>query len=133
MMDEWISVKDKLPELGEKVLIYGTCNGEKYYSVDILAPYFDENVERFKSYRWHKEVTHWMPLPEPPPSPLDKGISVYGSPTLTIENTMPDFAQEMKELEEMAEDDSFRIFSLIDLMHRVLEKFQKAKEEKSND
>lgn len=70
----WISVKDKLPELpnddwAQKMVI--AC-----YRKNHVAPMIYERViirgkrvERWK-YHWCKvadeEVTHWMPLPEPP-------------------------------------------------------------------
>lgn len=57
----WISVKERLPEEGERVLFF--CD-------DVDIGYF------FKERGWHfldggdwfeiNEVTHWMPLPEPP-------------------------------------------------------------------
>lgn len=61
-MSNWISVKDRLPEKYQAVLIFaGGVN---------LASYNPES----KSYRWDcdtygfgaSEVTHWMTLPEPP-------------------------------------------------------------------
>jgi len=65
-MTEWISVKDKLPEEDEMMILFystegGVCSGnyeveeEVYYSLDYIGG---------AGYR--KSVTHWMPLPEPP-------------------------------------------------------------------
>lgn len=58
-MAEWISVKDRLPEEGEVVVIYIKPEvGVGYAETDIyLMGDFDEYSEA---------VTHWMPLPEPP-------------------------------------------------------------------
>ena len=61
-MSEWISCEDRLPDIGQSVLtnhseieIYNTCLylGKWFESLetgDDLTP----------------DVTHWMPLPEPP-------------------------------------------------------------------
>lgn len=90
-MSEWISVKDRLPDDEEQdahgVLIhmevvetYGKHNERKTKWHDIFVGYYDsgewqtsycygcEDVskafERFPNETY--EVTHWMPLPEPP-------------------------------------------------------------------
>lgn len=64
-MSEWISVKDRLPEPGEKVITFLRLAGspmigtgyfmgdDGWYYIGIEAPH-------------HDVVTHWMPLPEPP-------------------------------------------------------------------
>lgn len=74
-MSQWISVKDKLPELPDskwcsRVVICCDVNGH-------VAPMHWERgivrgklVERWK-YIWNRiydgeGITHWMPLPEPP-------------------------------------------------------------------
>ena len=57
---EWIKVEDRLPEAGVNVFIYESDGmmeiGE--YNVD----HWIESIE----YRLRYDVTHWMPLPEPP-------------------------------------------------------------------
>lgn len=73
-MSKWISVKDRLPEIETSVLIYVSkekemhtaqfCNWEKEicdnWHVSAGKYIYDPLVfER-------EEVTHWMPLPEPP-------------------------------------------------------------------
>lgn len=55
----WISVRERLPKIGDNVLVFYRRANE--YGVDIM---------RFVG-RWVKvdpliEVTHWQPLPEPP-------------------------------------------------------------------
>ena len=57
--NEWISVKDRLPEMGQEVLMF---NG---YGMHVA---YHDKAE--KEWRWNilrfYAVTHWMPLPEPP-------------------------------------------------------------------
>lgn len=60
---EWISVKDGLPEDGKDYLVTDgdACmvaaynNGIKKWNFFVIDHYLDS-----------KDVTHWMPLPEPP-------------------------------------------------------------------
>lgn len=63
----WISVKDRLPEIGTSILYcaFGRSVGEGTYQG------FDGNHHVWNMYavsgtHWDDEVTHWMPLPEPP-------------------------------------------------------------------
>lgn len=58
----WISVKDRLPERFQPVLVCREKNG---------LPYVEQGCkdvgEWWKVYGTRtKQVTHWMPLPEPP-------------------------------------------------------------------
>lgn len=56
---EWISVKDKLPELNIPILIYDEGIGIGFRS----------SKNRFHGldmYKYEHKPTHWMPLPEPP-------------------------------------------------------------------
>ena len=80
----WISVKDKLPELNQRVLAYGIkyflWNGEDIddgFSIQ-LCPYkqYDTFDKRKHTIEWvyndHccvealRDVTHWTPLPDEP-------------------------------------------------------------------
>lgn len=64
--NEWISVDEKLPENGQVVLFYqkdGFIYCAEYFAGNaLMSPgWFIDNDS------WDaKEVTHWMPLPEPP-------------------------------------------------------------------
>ncbi len=71
-MSEWISVKERLPEKGQFVLII--CAGS---SIPISASYepgeyyeWDENCNcggyGSEKHFYQNEITHWMPLPEVP-------------------------------------------------------------------
>ena len=59
---EWISVKDKKPEVGVRVMVCGKRGGINIGRLDYPE---DEYicVEKGHCYRGY---THWMPLPEPP-------------------------------------------------------------------
>jgi len=57
----WISVKDRLPEDCKIVIIAG---GVGYYSFAAYKWYTIIHTEMPAPIQW--EVTHWMPLPEPP-------------------------------------------------------------------
>lgn len=70
-MNEWISVKDRLPEIDGNVLVI--VNGKPHKNVTLESAY--ELAEFSPSDGWILEmwpewetpkVTHWMPLPEPP-------------------------------------------------------------------
>lgn len=52
-VQEWVSVKDRLPDVGNIVLIYSETDGV------CLDSYSDDTFDYF-------DVTHWMPLPQPP-------------------------------------------------------------------
>ena len=71
MISQWISVKDRLPEFRDWVLVIGKFVPEGYWTVPHIA--------EFRNGVWHSDdidctpleeraltVTHWMPLPEPP-------------------------------------------------------------------
>lgn len=59
---EWIKVEDELPEKLSNVLVYG-MDGMPY-----TAWAFYSSESRFVGRNeFYDNVTHWMPLPEPPP------------------------------------------------------------------
>lgn len=60
---EWVSVKERLPEPGERVLATdGGFVGEGY--VSHYNKWCRSNGMKWDMFR--TEVTHWMPLPAPP-------------------------------------------------------------------
>ena len=66
-MSEWISVKDRLPKPDESIMLcaFGKSVGEGTYQGH------DGYHNVWKMYAvcgtyWDDEITHWMPLPEPP-------------------------------------------------------------------
>lgn len=59
-MPKWISVKDRLPDPGERVLFSdGTFVGEGY--ILVTGEWMRNGIGAFWTH-----PTHWMPLPEPP-------------------------------------------------------------------
>ena len=81
-MSEWISVKDRLPEIGERVLVSQVINRglKSEYRLYFDSMRFDsdpdiEPEDLAEPWWWadfgdvsevHYGVTHWMPLPEGP-------------------------------------------------------------------
>ena len=62
MTCKWISVKDRLPNGGHNVL-FCTFYGNVFEGI--------KTARGWLGFRWNAiyrdgEVTHWMPLPEPP-------------------------------------------------------------------
>ena len=65
-MNEWVSVEDRLPERNlDNALILISFKGKYLYYV----AYFEDGkwyVPNMYGRDCLKDVTHWMPLPEPP-------------------------------------------------------------------
>ena len=70
-MNEWISVDDMLPDNGNRVLVFiGSCY-ECITIGDTLSDsdgswLIDNSLDEFGHSYVTWDVTHWMPLPEPP-------------------------------------------------------------------
>lgn len=60
---DWVSVKDRLPNVMENVLVYwkNTSQGKEYYE----TTYYD-GYDWFTLRKPWIEVIAWMPIPEPP-------------------------------------------------------------------
>ena len=56
-VQEWISVKDRLPEQGEEAICIAADG-------DMMIGKYTEWGWMFPCY--FEDLTHWMPLPEPP-------------------------------------------------------------------
>ena len=61
-VQEWISVKDRLPEAGKSVLTYCEANKNKY----ACGEYSDTYQGFFINNFWNGDITHWCYLPKPP-------------------------------------------------------------------
>lgn len=62
-VNQWISVNDRLPNNYEEVLVASKLGNIVYFA------WYDADISMFMghSHMWTtREVTHWMPLPEPP-------------------------------------------------------------------
>ena len=70
-MSNWISVKDSLPISKDASVLVHFANGSiesvhiQYYFDDITNGCID-GVQQYSKWYITAEVTHWMPLPEPP-------------------------------------------------------------------
>ena len=61
-VQEWISVKDRLPESGKEGVLIGLRWGEVDIGWCEDGRWDSEFVNEYED----GEVTHWMPLPQPP-------------------------------------------------------------------
>lgn len=61
-MSKWISVKDRLPTKDKLVLV---INGDRIEIMTYLGHY-KSSLYWVNSWGKPIDVTHWMPLPEPP-------------------------------------------------------------------
>ena len=63
-MSYWININDRLPEplIDVRVKLTDESEFQGYRSM------FEQKIRTdfFGEYVWLKDVTHWMPLPEPP-------------------------------------------------------------------
>lgn len=64
-MDNWIKVEDRLPDNMQDVLMYDKNRGR------IIG--FYSGGQWGDDLRNYHQVTHWMPLPDPPPEPKSSG------------------------------------------------------------
>ncbi|MCO8042899.1 DUF551 domain-containing protein [Acinetobacter bohemicus] len=64
-MPEWISVKDEMPEQGQKVLVFRPHAHEKPYKDPNykICTYAGEDI--FINSHFEHEIPHWMPLTNP--------------------------------------------------------------------
>ena len=70
-VQEWIPVTERLPDTAERVLVCKTWLGRVYKPVYGYYQDFPNQkgcwyVLTDEGYYPQREVTHWMPLPEPP-------------------------------------------------------------------
>ena len=63
-VQKWVSVKDRLPEDGEIVLVCGSRGG--VYTAVLNKPGQYKGWHKLNSKSHYCDPTHWMPLPQPP-------------------------------------------------------------------
>lgn len=69
---KWISVKDRLPEIGQEVIVYCPSCKRKVTALCRLIRYEEavnfywDNSYGGSNIHVQDAVTHWMPLPEAP-------------------------------------------------------------------
>lgn len=70
-MSEWISVKDRLPEMDIPVLAFIGTYYQGKGGFDIAIRWSERNGEWWTIKAWdlRDDVTYWMPLPDPPERP----------------------------------------------------------------
>jgi hypothetical protein len=69
-MSEWIKVEERLPPMKQDVLFCGLMDGQRRIALGQMSHEKDTFwTNRFWVYHLiipSRDVTHWMPLPEPP-------------------------------------------------------------------
>lgn len=76
---QWISVTDKMPEIGQNVLVYAVGRIDGFIGDSIIQICKRYTIKSFPSGPEHEVwsvpftyfhtdylITHWMPIPEPP-------------------------------------------------------------------
>lgn len=63
--EKWISVEDRLPDAGDRILIAVRLHNHEPVQLDEVLEDGD-GIYLDSSYEFGSDVTHWMPLPEPP-------------------------------------------------------------------
>lgn len=65
LKSRWIPVSERLPEDGTNVLFTDNSGGTYLGHHVSSAPQWEDHYSYWHS-DWYQNVTHWMPLPEPP-------------------------------------------------------------------
>ena len=68
IVQEWISVKDMLPKEDNRVLVWLGIRLYDYTQIDT------DRLLNGRFVRWGNDVTHWMPLPNPPKEEAEKAL-----------------------------------------------------------
>lgn len=63
---KWIPVTERLPRYNEEVLVYRPKMAMKIYVSSYEGYYGEDDDEWHEGWGICGDITHWMPLPEPP-------------------------------------------------------------------
>lgn len=88
MTQQWISVKDRLPDKCGDVIVFNSSGFTHvaYFNFDNFLYKPNKGMGSVIA-EGHRSVTHWMPLPAPPGSEPDLGPVSSGTPcSFNIEN-----------------------------------------------
>ena len=66
-MAEWISVEERLPEIGQEVLAWGARRGHIIVEYS-KSSHIHRTLIRIDGQWWNngERIAYWMPLPDPP-------------------------------------------------------------------
>ena len=64
VVQQWIPVTERLPEIQQKILVY--CESKTIRKHVTACTYMGGYLGAKQFSRHVRNVTHWMPLPEPP-------------------------------------------------------------------
>lgn len=65
-MAEWVSVKDRMPRYNQHVLTFSPNMAMPIIVGEYYGYWGEDDDEWYEGWSYNREVTHWMPLPEPP-------------------------------------------------------------------
>lgn len=68
--NNWISVEDRWPDTAGDYIVYGRFTRDCPKGVDV-GSFYKKRRRFYNRGIITKDVTHWMPLPEPPNQPQD--------------------------------------------------------------
>jgi len=71
---KWISVKDRLPEIGDWVLVFTKVKDQSLIEIALLGM-FEGFFNPQLGIGTMKNVTHWMPLPDGPDEDINEPIT----------------------------------------------------------
>jgi hypothetical protein len=91
-MNKWISVNDRLPDNSNVVLAYNLKNSRGIYIHKIyFAFYYEYRWTQSNDAAWKMDVTHWMPLPNPPKEESESIGNIEQLNAIELANELKDF------------------------------------------
>ena len=104
-MSKWISVEEELPELHQRVLTWTTDADDEFF---VWMAHWNgegknEGFIATNGYR-DKDVTHWMPLPEPPEDSMTVDELIKRTDKAVSEASYSNLVSAFKSIEEVTAD-----------------------------